>query len=159
NVTILGEGDPNNRKATAIVNGTIITGTDVDQRVALILAANEATDVPEDELRRLRLQVFRNLIDETLQIQEAKAQEMEVTQEEVDATYLRIAAERYNRSPEQMDAYLRSLDSSPRSLKRQIEGEMAWDRLLRRNVAPFVNVSSDEVNELYERLEASKGTA
>lgn len=160
NVTILGPSDPNMRKATAIVNGTIITGTDVDQRVALILAANDAKDVPEDELRRLRLQVFRNLIDETLQIQEAEAQEMKVAPEEVDESFNRLAAsERYNRTPEQMDAYLRTLGSSAHSLKRQIEGELAWNRLLQRNVAPFVNVSNDEVNELYQRLEASKGTA
>ena len=81
-VSILGPSDPNLRKATVKVNGTIITGTDVDQRVALILAANEAEPSPE-ELQRLRLQVFRNLIDETLQIQEAAALEFAVSQEEV----------------------------------------------------------------------------
>ena len=32
----------------------------------------------------------------------------------------------------QLDAYLRSIGSSPRSIKRQIQGELAWDRLLRR---------------------------
>ncbi len=46
----------------------------------------------------------------------------------------------------------------PASLKRQIEGELAWQRLLRRNVQPFVNVSEEEVNELLERLKAAKGT-
>jgi peptidyl-prolyl cis-trans isomerase SurA len=158
-VVLLGTRDPNLRRATAIVNGTIITGTDIDHRAALILAANEATDVPEEEIQRLRLQVFRNLIDETLQVQEAAAQEMPVTAEEVDETYNRVGAERYNRTPAQMDEYLRSVGSSPQSLKRQIQGEMAWDRLLRRNVAPFVNVSAGEVNELFERMEASRGTA
>ncbi|MGC1269486.1 MAG: peptidylprolyl isomerase, partial [Croceibacterium sp.] len=49
--------------------------------------------------------------------------------------------------------------SSVASLKRQIEGEMAWERVLRRNVAPFVNVSASEVNELYSRMQASRGTA
>lgn len=32
--------DPNVRRATAVVNGEIITGTDVDHRLALIVAAN-----------------------------------------------------------------------------------------------------------------------
>jgi peptidyl-prolyl cis-trans isomerase SurA len=159
NVTLLGTPDTNVRKATATVNGALITRTDVDQRVALILDANNAKDVPEDELKRLRLQVLRNLIDETLQIQEARAQEMEVTQDEVDQTYQRLAAEKYNRSLPEMEAHLRSAGSSPNSLKQQIQGELAWDRLLRRNVTPFVNVSSDEINELYERVVSSKGTA
>lgn len=158
-VVLLGTRDPNNRKATAIVNGTIITGTDIDHRVALILAANEATDVPDEEIQRLRLQVLRNLIDEALQIQEARAQDMAVAPEEVDQTYSRVGSERYRMTPAQMDEYLRSIGSSAGSLKRQIEGELAWDRLLRRNVSPFVNVSAVEVNELYDRMQASRGTS
>jgi len=158
-VTFLGVDSPNLRRATAIVNGSIITGTDVEHRMALIIAANEASDVPEEELRRLRLQVLRNLIDETLQIQEAAAQEMEVTPEEVDQSYQRLADERFNSSVPSTDAYLRSINSSPASLKRQIQGELAWDRLLRRNVAPFVNVAAEEVNELYQRLQSSRGTS
>jgi peptidyl-prolyl cis-trans isomerase SurA len=158
-VRLLGETSPNVRRATATVNGTIITGTDVEHRVALILAVNDATDVSEEELQRLRLQVLRNLIDETLQIQEAVAQDMRVGQEEVESAYQRLAADRFNGTVEATDAYLRSVGSSPASLKRQIEGELAWDRLLRRNVAPFVNVAAEEANELYQRLQASRGTA
>jgi peptidyl-prolyl cis-trans isomerase SurA len=158
NVTILSSNELGERRATAIVNGTIITSSDVEQRVALVLAANDAGQIPEDELKRLRLQVLRNLIDETLQIQEAVAQEMEVKPEEVDETYNRLAQERFQGSVERLDTYLRSVGSSPESLKRQIEGEQAQDRLLRRNVNPFVNVSSEEVNEVYDRVVAAKGT-
>jgi peptidyl-prolyl cis-trans isomerase SurA len=158
NLTILGQNELSLRRPTATVNGSVITGTDVDQRVALLLAANDTANVSEEEMRRLRLQVLRNLIDETLQVHEAAAQEMPVDQAEVDETYQRLANERFGRTLEQMDQYLRSIGSSPQSLKRQIEGELAWDRLLRRNVAPFVNVSSEEVNELWERMQASRGT-
>lgn len=155
-VTFLGQTDPNMRRATARVNGNIITGTDVDHRVALIVAASEVP-VPPEEMDRLRLQVLRNLIDETLQVQEASALEMEVTAEEVDEAYTRFALERFERGPEAMDEYLASIGSSPRTLKRQIQGEMAWDRLLRRNVAPFVNVSSEEVTEILDRMVADRG--
>ena len=111
-ISILGPSDPNMRKATAKVNGTIITGTDVDHRVALILAANEAAPSPE-ELQRLRLQVFRNLIDETLQIQEARALELEITQQEVEESYARLAKERFNVPPAALDEYLIAAVSSP----------------------------------------------
>ena len=40
-VTYFAKNDPNNRRATAVVNGDIITGTDVDQRTALVLASNK----------------------------------------------------------------------------------------------------------------------
>src|SRR3546814_11346062 len=42
-------------------------------------------------------------------------------------------------------------------MKRQIEGELAWGRLLRRNVQPFVNVGEEEVQSIIDRLKASKG--
>ncbi len=156
-VKILGKSDPNVRKPTAVVNGQIITGTDVDQRVALLVAASKNQVAPE-EMDRLRTQVLRNLIDETLQIQAAKREEIEVTPAEIDQTYARVAAQNFGQDVGAMDAYLTRIGSSPASLKRQIEGEAAWQKLLRRNVSPFVNVSAEEVNEMMARLEASRGT-
>ncbi|MGX7952144.1 peptidylprolyl isomerase [Tsuneonella sp. HG249] len=156
-IAVLGKNDPNLRKPTAVVNGQIITGTDVDQRAALTIAASKGQIAPE-EIERLRTQVLRNLIDENLQIQEAKAQEIEVTQAEVDQTYARVAAQNFGQNVQAMDEYLVRVGSSPASLKRQILGELSWQRLLRRNIAPFVNVSAEEVNEIMARLEASRGT-
>jgi peptidyl-prolyl cis-trans isomerase SurA len=156
-VVLFGKNDPNIRRATALVNGDIITGTDVDQRLALILAANESK-VSAEEKDRLRLQVLRNLIDETLQIQEAKASDIEIDDGEVDQTYARVAQQNFNQNITAMDAYLNRIGSSPSSLKRQIRGELAWQRLLRRNVQPFINVADEEVKEMMERLNAAKGT-
>ncbi len=155
-LTTFGKVDPYLRKATAIINGDVITGTDVDQRLALIVLANGGQIGPE-ELERLRLQVLRNLIDETLQIQEAKANEITIKAEEIDQSYGRVAA-RFKQTPAGLAAYLRQNNSSERSIKRQIEGELAWNRLLRRRVEPFVNVSEEEVSSIMARLEASKGT-
>ncbi len=155
-LTTFGKVDPNLRKATAIINGEIITGTDIDQRLALIILANGGR-VSDEEKDRLRLQVLRNLIDETLQIQEAKANEIEITPAEINQGYSRVA-ERFRRTPAQLGAYVRENGSSDRSIKRQIQGELAWSRLLRRRVEPFVNVSGEEVQAIMDRLEAAKGT-
>lgn len=155
-VTVFGKSDPNVRKATAIVNGRIITGTDVDQRLALIITANGGK-VEEAEKERLRVQVLRNLIDETLQIQEAAANDIKVDPAEVQQSYERVAAN-FRQSPGQFDSYLRSKGSSAASIKRQIEGELAWSRLQRRNIQPFVNVSEEEVKAVVDRLNAAKGS-
>ena len=156
-ISLLGEPNPNVRTATAIVNGQVITGTDVDQRVALVTSASN-NQLGEEELQRLRMQVLRNLIDETLQIQAAVAQEIEVTPAEVNQRYDALAARNFSQDPSAMDEYLTSIGSSALSLKRQIHGELAWQSLLRRNISPFVNVSEEEVNELLQRLESSRGT-
>lgn len=155
NMTIFGKSDPNVYKPTAIVNGEIITATDVDQRLALVLLANQGRASPE-ERERLRLQVLRNLIDETLQIQEAKAADVEVKSDDVDQRYAMVA-QNFKRTPKQMSEYLREQGSSDRSIKRQIEGELAWQRVLGRKVTPFVNVGQDEVQSIIDRLNESKG--
>jgi peptidyl-prolyl cis-trans isomerase SurA len=157
-LTIFGKNDPNVRRATAIVNGDIITGTDVGQRLALIVAANGG-EVSDEEKQRLRLQVLRNLIDETLQIQEAEANEITIAEEEVEATFRQVAQQNFKQDIDAFDQYLRTQGSSTDTLKRQIKGELAWSRLLRRNIQPFINVGDEEVNAIIERLNASKGTS
>lgn len=156
-LTIFGENNPNIRRATAVVNGDIITGTDVNHRLSLIVAANGGT-VSEEEKQRLRLQVLRNLIDETLQIQEAEANEITIADAEVEATFQQVAQQNFKQDINAFDQYLRSQGSSTDTLKRQIKGELAWSRLLRRNIQPFINVGDEEVNTIIERLNASKGT-
>lgn len=155
-LTIFENRDPHLHKPTAVVNGQIITQTDVDQRLALIKLAN-GDKLPEEEVARLRLQVLRNLIDETLQIQEAAANDIKISSDELDQSFARIASN-FKQTPEQFAQYLRSKGSSPASIKRQIEGETAWSRLLRSKVQPFVNVSQEEVKSVIDRMKALKGS-
>ncbi len=154
---LFGKNDPNVRRATAQVNGEIITGTDMDHRLALIVAANE-NKLPPEELARFRAQILTNLIDETLQIQEAAANKIEVTDAEVDQYFDRVAQQNFKRPANQVEKYLTSIGASVATLKRQIKGELSWSRLLSRNVRPSANVSDDEVNAIIERIKATKGT-
>ena len=154
---LFGKNDPNVRRATAQVNGEIITGTDMDHRLALIVAANE-NKLPPEELARFRAQILTNLIDETLQIQEAAANKIEVTDAEVEQYFDRVAQQNFKRPANQVEKYLTSIGASVATLKRQIKGELSWSRLLSRNVRPSANVSDDEVNAIIERIKATKGT-
>jgi peptidyl-prolyl cis-trans isomerase SurA len=156
NPAFLGDTDTSVRKATAIVNGAVITGTDVDQRLALIVIANGG-QIPAEEMQRLRQQVLRNLVDETLQIQAAAAQDIKIEPAEVDSYFARYA-QGFGKSAQDFAAYLRANGSSAASVKRQIQGEMAWTRLQRSKIEPFVNVSEDEVKSVIARLNAAKGT-
>ena len=156
NLQVFGKVDPNVRKATAIVNDSVITATDVDQRIGLVAAANNV-QISGEERDRLRLQVLRQLIDETLQIQQAKTADITITKAELDQAYAGVA-KNFNRTPAQFTQWLTQNGSSERSIRRQIEGELAWNRYLRRRVEPFVNVGDEEVKAILDRLEAAKGT-
>ena len=156
NPTVFGAGMPSVVKATAIINGEVITQTDVDQRVALLAIANGGEIKPE-EVERLRTQVLRNLIDETLQIQAARQEDIKIKPEDIDRTVARVAAN-VKQTPEQMAEYLRIRGSSIRSIRRQIEGETAWNRLQRAKIESQVSVGDDEVKSIIDRMNASKGT-
>jgi peptidyl-prolyl cis-trans isomerase SurA len=155
NPQVFGAPMPSVVKATAIVNGEIITQTDIDQRVALLAIAND-TPIPANEIDRLRQQVLSNLIDETLQIQAAKAEEIEITDADVDKTVARVAGN-VKQTPAQMAEYLQSRGSSIRSIRRQIQGEMAWRRLQSKKIESTVNVGDEEVQAVIDKLTASKG--
>jgi len=157
NPTFFGKMDPNHRHATAIVNGEIITGTDIDQRYALFANAN-AGKLTAEEQTRLRAQVLRNLIDETLEIQEAKSADITVEDDEVNQRFAYVAQQNMGKDTASLETYLTTIGSAGASLKRQIRGEIAWQHLLRRNVQPFINVSDAEVREMLDRLKAAKGT-
>ena len=156
NPQLFGTTLPSVIKATAIVNGEVITQTDIDQRVALLAIANGG-EIPADELDRLRQQVLSNLIDETLQIQAAKAEEIEIADSDIDKTVARVAGN-VKQTPEQMAAYLKSRGSSIRSIRRQITGELAWRRLQSKKIESVINVGDEEVQAVIDKLNASKGT-
>ena len=156
NPQIFGTPLPSVVKATAIVNGEVITQTDIDQRLALMSIANNAP-IPANEIERLRQQILSNLIDETLQIQAAKAEEIEITDADIDKTVARVAGGN-KQTPDQMAAYLKSRGSSMKAIRRQIMGEISWRRLQSKKIESTVSVGDDEVQAVIQKLEASKGT-
>ena len=156
NVKLYGDDKPNVYRPSATVNGEIITATDIEQRMALIRIANNSVALPAEEEQRLRQQVFSNLIDEKLQIQEAKAAKIEIDENVINQQFARLAA-RFKQSPEDFAKYLDSKGSSSAAVKQQIRGEYAWDRLLQRNVQSTTNVSTEEVDIIVKQMQDSKG--
>jgi peptidyl-prolyl cis-trans isomerase SurA len=152
---LMGSFDPQLRKAQAIVNGEVITDTDIEQRLNLVIAANGG-QITEEERARVRLQVMRNLIDEKLEIQEAANNDIKISDAEVQRSFDRVAAN-FKRTPQQFSEFLKASGSSEASIKSQIRGEMAWSRLLRRRVEPLVAVGDEEVEAVIAKLNESKG--
>jgi peptidyl-prolyl cis-trans isomerase SurA len=154
---ILGtRNDPNVRRATAVVNGEIITGTDIDQRI-MLLTQGDLSAVPAEQREQLRIEILGQLIDETLRIQESEANEITISTAEVEEYIGRVAQQNFKRSVPETEKYLTQIGSSLASLRKQVKAEIAWNRVLGRNVTPQINVSDDEVNAKLEQIEANKG--
>ena len=156
NVQIYGDGKAHVYRPSATVNGEIITATDIEQRMALIRIANSDMVLPPEEEQRLRQQVFSNLIDEKLQIQEARAADISIDENLINEQFARLAT-RFRQTPEEFTKYLATKGSSAAAVKQQIRGEFAWDRLLQRNIQSTTNVSTEEVNIIIDQMEKAKG--
>ena len=148
--------DPNNRRATAEVNGEIITGTDIDERI-MLLTEGDIAQVPAEQREQLRVEILGQLIDESLRIQEAAANEITIPNTEIVEYVGRVAQQRFKRSVPETEKYLLAIGSSMDSLRKQVKAEIAWNRVLGRNVTPFINVSDDEVKAEQAKMEANKG--
>ena len=155
NPQLFGSTMPSVVKATAIVNSDVITQTDIDQRLALLAIAN-GNQIPAEEVDRLRQQILRNLIDETLEIQAAKVEKIEIKKSDIDKTVTRVASN-VKQTPDQLASYLEANGSSIKTLRRQIEGEISWQRLQRSKIESGVSVGDDEVKAVLDRMTAAKG--
>src|SRR3546814_19738989 len=80
-------------------------------------------------------------------IQAAEAADIKVEQSEIDQ-YFAQYAQNFGSTPEAFAELLHSKGSSARVVKRQIHGEMAWTRLQRSRIEPFVNVGEEEVQSI-----------
>lgn len=156
NPEVFGPPIPSVVKATAIVNGDVITQTDIDQRLAWLAVAN-GRPIPREEIDRLRQQVLSNLIDEALQIQAAKAEKIEIKPSDIDRTVARVASSA-KQTPQQLAAYLAANGTDIKTMRRQIEGEIAWQRLQHAKIESGITVGDDEVKAVLDRMNASKGT-
>lgn len=134
----------------AVVNEQIVTGHDVEERLKLVMTI---ANVPpgEEARRRLRPQVLRALIDERLQMQEAQRLNIAVTASEIQEAISQI--ERQNNLPVGgLDEYLRRNGLQLATLLDQLKANIAWSKVIRRQVRAKVEVGDEEIDEYLQRL-------
>ena len=141
-------------RIAVVVNDGLITSGDIHARLRLALMSSGLPATPEVE-QRLLPQIVRGLIDEQLQLQEAKRLDITVPAAEIDKTLARIAED--NHIAGDMRGYIRSHGGSPTALEQQIRAGLAWSKVVQRELRPRVEVGDDEVDSVVERLRANAG--
>jgi peptidyl-prolyl cis-trans isomerase SurA len=143
---------PSTMRAAAIVNDTIISTYDLDQRIKLVMVTSGAQGA--DAIKRLRPQVLRQLVDETLQLQEAVKFNVKITQEDLDKNFKRIATQN-NISVDQIYKMLDDNGIARSTLQNQIKADLAWQKLVQQRLSPRVTVSDDEVEQFFVQMQAT----
>ncbi len=142
-------------RPAAVVNDDVISVLDLAMRVQLAIVAAGVEDTQELR-RRLTPQVLRGLIDERLQLQEAKRLDISVTDDQVAEALERIAQQN-NMTEGQFLTMLRNRGIIPVTLIDQIRAQIAWQNVVYRRIRPNVVISTDEVDEVASRLSARQG--
>ncbi len=137
----------------AVVNDSVISTFDVRQRANLLLISAGIQSTPEMQ-QRARTQALHDLIDERLQLQEAAQFEITVAPEQIERRIADIARQN-QATTEQLITQLGNDGVSVSTLRRQIEADIAWQRLINGLYGSRVRISEVEIRETQERIAAN----
>jgi peptidyl-prolyl cis-trans isomerase SurA len=142
-------------RIAAVVNDDVISITDVEDRVRLVVASTNLQSDPR-ALQQVRAQVLRSLIDEKLELQEAKKESVAVSVQEVGDALSNI--EQQNKmSKGGIDTFLKNHNINRQTMVDQITAQIAWAKTVRRRFMHSVIVSDEEINEQLKEEQANAG--
>ncbi|NYZ12292.1 peptidylprolyl isomerase [Azospirillum sp. RWY-5-1] len=149
-----GPGTQSERIA-AVVNEDVVSMSDVYARIRLALL-NAGLPDSQESRQRLVPQVMRQLVDERLQVQEAKRIGITVTDKEVDESVGRIA-EQNGMNRQQLQKVLSDRGTPMSTLRDQLRSTLAWQKLLQRKIRQEVVIGDDEIDAALERMKENIG--
>lgn len=142
-------------RIAAIVNDDMISLGDLESRVRLVLLSSQ---LPDDAQVRQRVmpQVLRTLIDEKLELQEAKKYNITVSDDDVKKSLDRI--EQQNNMQKGGLEKMLSANGIPRStLADQIKASLIWNKLVEGKLGSNVSISDEEVKDTLARIKGEVG--
>ena len=140
-------------RIAAIVNDDVVSLSDLASRTTLVMRSSNMEDTRQNR-DRIVSQVLRSLIDERLQLQEAKRLNITISQDEVNQALGRI--EQQNNMPKgALDDFLSKLGIPRASLIDQITASLSWAKLVRNRLMQEVTISDEEITEALNRLKES----
>ncbi|HEY3919847.1 MAG TPA: peptidylprolyl isomerase [Stellaceae bacterium] len=154
-VILAGACQAQETRIAAVVNNDIVTAEDVDARLGLVMRSSGIPDTPQNR-QQLQPRVLRQLIDEKLEIQEAKHFKVTADKGEVDKALANIEA-RNNMAKGGLDQYLNAAGVPKSTLVDQVTASILWNKVVQGRYASDVSVSDAEVNDEIARLKADIG--
>lgn len=128
------------QKIVVLVNDTPLSAYDVAQRARLTSATTR-----QPLTAKLRKKVTEELISESIQLQEAKKFGIVIAKNDIDRAFENIAKGN-NMSKQQLVSALGELGVNPRTMRRRLEAQMAWQRIVRGKFRNQVNVGASQVD-------------
>jgi len=142
-------------RIAAVVNNDIVTADDVDARLMLLMRSSGIPDTPQNR-QQLQRRVLQQIIEEKLEMQEAKRFKVAAGKDEIDKALGSIET-RNNMQKGGLDQYLKSAGIPRRTLVDQVTASIIWNKVVEGRYSSDVSVSDTEVNDEIARLKADMG--
>lgn len=138
-----------------VVGESAISYNDIRDRAELIIRSSGLPD-SSDLRKKVMPQVIEMLIDESVKLQEAARQDVIVEEVAIDQGVSALA-ERNKMTLEQFMQLSKVQNVPMKSLRKQIEAEIAWGQILQNTIRPQINVTDRDIDSRLELLQASIG--
>ena len=142
-------------RVVARVNDDAITDFDLSQRVLFAVRTTGLQDSPELR-QRMATQILRQMIDEKLQIQDAKRLGLKTTDGELQQRFGDIERAA-GMARGQFRQYLQTVGVPYEIAVQQIDAQIAWTKIIRRKVRSQVDVSEAEIDDALGRMRSNIG--
>lgn len=140
----------------AVVNEEVITSAQVEDRALLLIALTGGGDTPQAQAQMLR-RALQMLIDETLQLQEAKRYSITVSKQEIDGAIATMEQVR-GRPKGALLGFVKASGLSVDSIKRQFEAQVAWNKTVSRKLKRSITITDDEIARAQQMSAQKHGT-
>ncbi len=141
------------QRIIAVVNEDAVSLFDLRERIKMVIFSSNMRDSPKMR-ERLEPQVLRALIDEKLQKQAAKRDNIEVDRKEVDKALRSI--EKQNGMPTGgLKIRLEEAGVRMSTLVDQIETTIAWSKLINRRMTRNIVIGDNQIDEALARIKAN----
>jgi peptidyl-prolyl cis-trans isomerase SurA len=142
-------------RIAAVVNDDVISIADLEGRIRLVLFSSRLPD-NEQVRQRVTPQVMRALIDEKLELQEAKKYKIKISDKEIADAIERL--EQQNNLPKGgLDQLLKTNGIPRAALVAQITANLAWNKVIEGKLASTATVSDQEINETLAQIKSNIG--
>jgi peptidyl-prolyl cis-trans isomerase SurA len=142
-------------RIAAVVNDQVISVDDLAARLRLVMTSSNIPDTQENE-QKLAHRVLRNLIDEKLEMQEAKRLNVTVSEKEVNQAFARLEAQ--NKMPKGgLDVFLKEHGVDRNTLVDQVTAAIAWNKVVHQSLSQLAQISDEEVDTVMARLRETAG--
>lgn len=143
------------QKIVAIVNDEIISGYDLNQRIALTILLSGFPDTQETRQQLINPTVAR-LIDDRLKMQEAARFNISVSDEQVFEA-ISFLEKNNGMEPGQIDRMLQQGNVDIETILAQVRANLTWNRVIQERIMTRITISDEEVESVQQRLENNKG--